>query len=135
MIQIAAEGDNEGEASGWIIVCMYSVPLRFPYSATCAPPPARANRQNHHHPFDAPQGPPGSSGSGQMQQQMMLQQQDGYLSSRAEALQNVEATIVELGSIFTQLAEMVGVFGVGLGFWVGGGGLAVALERCSAIES
>jgi syntaxin 5 len=42
-----------------------------------------------------------------MQQQMALQQTDGYLSSRAEALQNVEATIVELGSIFTQLAEMV----------------------------
>ncbi len=52
------------------------------------------------------QGPPGSGG--QMQQQMALQQQDGYMNSRAEALQNVEATIVELGSIFTQLAEMVG---------------------------
>ena len=29
------------------------------------------------------------------------------MSSRAEALQNVESTIVELGSIFTQLAEVV----------------------------
>ncbi|KAI8462512.1 MAG: t-SNARE [Monoraphidium minutum] len=52
-------------------------------------------------------GGQGPNGGGQQQQQMMLQQQDGYLSSRAEALHNVEATIVELGSIFTQLAEMV----------------------------
>jgi syntaxin 5 len=43
----------------------------------------------------------------QQQQQMMVQQQDTYMSSRAEALQNVEATILELGGIFTQLAEMV----------------------------
>ncbi len=43
-----------------------------------------------------------------MQQQQMVPQQDQYLSSRAEALQNVESTIVELGTIFTQLAEMVG---------------------------
>ena len=34
-------------------------------------------------------------------------QQDAYLASRAEALQNVERTIVELGTIFTQLATMV----------------------------
>ncbi|GBF92493.1 syntaxin-like [Raphidocelis subcapitata] len=51
--------------------------------------------------------PGGGGGGGAMQQQLALQQTDGYLSSRAEALQNVEATIVELGSIFTQLAEMV----------------------------
>eukprot|EP00877_Chromochloris_zofingiensis_P008633 jgi/Chrzof1/4022/Cz13g17160.t1 len=42
-----------------------------------------------------------------MMQQQQMQQQDSYLSSRAEALHNVEATIVELGGIFTQLAEMV----------------------------
>lgn len=54
-------------------------------------------------------GGQGGNTTGQQQQQLMLQapQQDGYLSSRAEALHNVEATIVELGSIFTQLAEMV----------------------------
>lgn len=53
-------------------------------------------------------GAPGSGGS-YLQQQLVLpqQQQDGYLSSRAEALHNVETTIVELGTIFTQLAEMV----------------------------
>jgi syntaxin 5 len=44
-----------------------------------------------------------------MQQQ--LAPQESYQSSRAEALHNVEATIVELGSIFTQLAEMVAAQG------------------------
>lgn len=34
-------------------------------------------------------------------------QESAYAASRAEALHNVETTIVELGSIFTQLAEMV----------------------------
>lgn len=33
--------------------------------------------------------------------------QDAYLASRAEALQNVEKTIAELGTIFQQLATMV----------------------------
>ncbi|KAK9810542.1 hypothetical protein WJX72_012432 [[Myrmecia] bisecta] len=41
------------------------------------------------------------------QQQQLLAPQDGYLTSRAEALQNVESTIVELGGIFQQLAQMV----------------------------
>jgi syntaxin 5 len=51
----------------------------------------------------------GPAGGSYLQQQLVLpqQQQDGYLSSRAEALHNVETTIVELGTIFTQLAEMV----------------------------
>lgn len=37
----------------------------------------------------------------------MAPQQDAYLTSRAEALQNVEKTILELGTIFQQLADMV----------------------------
>lgn len=41
------------------------------------------------------------------QQQQMVPLQDSYIQSRAEALQNVESTIMELGSIFTQLATMV----------------------------
>eukprot|EP00250_Pteridium_aquilinum_P000834 c11007_g2_i1 orf=454-1503(-) len=41
------------------------------------------------------------------QQQQMVPLQDSYMQSRAEALQNVESTIMELGSIFTQLATMV----------------------------
>ncbi|MCO5595028.1 hypothetical protein L7F22_049065 [Adiantum nelumboides] len=43
----------------------------------------------------------------QQQQQQMVPLQDSYMQSRAEALQNVESTIMELGSIFTQLATMV----------------------------
>ncbi|KAL0718839.1 hypothetical protein Bca4012_068162 [Brassica carinata] len=41
------------------------------------------------------------------QQQQMVPLQDTYMQSRAEALHNVESTIHELGSIFTQLATMV----------------------------
>ena len=47
-----------------------------------------------------------SQGAAQ-QQQLMVHQQDRYLNSRAEALQNVESTINELSTIFTQLAQMV----------------------------
>jgi syntaxin 5 len=48
---------------------------------------------------------------GQLLQQQLAPQESSYQSSRAEALHNVEATIVELGSIFTQLAEMVAAQG------------------------
>ncbi|KAI5081641.1 hypothetical protein GOP47_0001384 [Adiantum capillus-veneris] len=48
-----------------------------------------------------------SSFAMQQQQQQMVPLQDSYMQSRAEALQNVESTIMELGSIFTQLATMV----------------------------
>lgn len=44
-------------------------------------------------------------------QQQYAPQESSYSSSRAEALHNVETTIVELGSIFTQLAEMVAAQG------------------------
>jgi len=37
----------------------------------------------------------------------MVPLQDSYMQSRAEALQNVESTILELSNIFTQLATMV----------------------------
>ncbi|GAB4820550.1 hypothetical protein N2152v2_007596 [Parachlorella kessleri] len=44
----------------------------------------------------------------QSQQQLMLAApQDTYLASRAQALHQVESTIVELGTIFQQLAHMV----------------------------
>ena len=39
--------------------------------------------------------------------QLAAPQQDAYLASRAEALQQVERTIAELGGIFQQLATMV----------------------------
>ena len=41
---------------------------------------------------------------------MMQMQQHGdldYLNSRADAMQNIESTIVELGGIFQQLAHMI----------------------------
>lgn len=47
-----------------------------------------------------------SSPSTQMLQQM-VPQQESYTQNRADALQNVESTISELGGIFTQLATMV----------------------------
>lgn len=43
----------------------------------------------------------------QQQQQQMVPLQDSYMQSRAEALQNVESTIHELGGIFNQLATLV----------------------------
>lgn len=47
-----------------------------------------------------------SQKQGQMQQEL-VPAQDNYMRSRTEALQNVEATIVELGTIFQNLAIMV----------------------------
>ena len=55
----------------------------------------------------------GPSGQGifqnQQQDQALMQsnQQDAYLTSRQDALQDVESTIVELGNIFQQLSHMV----------------------------
>lgn len=44
----------------------------------------------------------------QRQQQMvMYDETDTYLQNRAETMQNIESTIVELGGIFQQLAHMV----------------------------
>jgi len=40
-------------------------------------------------------------------QAFMYDETDQYLSSRAETMQNIESTIVELGGIFQQLAHMV----------------------------
>lgn len=41
------------------------------------------------------------------QQAMIYDDTDNYLQSRAETMQNIESTIVELGGIFQQLAHMV----------------------------
>ncbi|XP_064403371.1 syntaxin-5-like [Halichondria panicea] len=43
----------------------------------------------------------------QHNQMQLLEQQDTYIQERAEAMDNIHSTIVELGSIFRQLAEMV----------------------------
>ncbi|XP_060531583.1 syntaxin-5 [Cylas formicarius] len=53
----------------------------------------------------------GSASTSQQPQQhmqaLMYDQTDDYLQSRAETMQNIESTIVELGGIFQQLAHMV----------------------------
>lgn len=43
----------------------------------------------------------------QSQGQIMYDQTEDYLQSRADTMQNIESTIVELGGIFQQLAHMV----------------------------
>jgi len=54
------------------------------------------NLENHYSPQQA-----------QQQQLLVYDETDQYLSSRAETMQNIESTIVELGGIFQQLAHMV----------------------------
>ena len=50
----------------------------------------------------------GSSDSVSQQQSMQLiEQQDSYITERAETMETIESTIVELGNIFQQLATMV----------------------------
>lgn len=41
------------------------------------------------------------------QQLQLIDEQDTYIQSRADTMQNIEQTIVELGGIFQQLAHMV----------------------------
>lgn len=43
----------------------------------------------------------------QQQQVMLYDESDQYVQERAETMQNIESTIVELGGIFQQLAHMV----------------------------
>lgn len=38
---------------------------------------------------------------------LLVSTQDSYIQSRADTMQNIESTIVELGTIFQQLAHMV----------------------------
>lgn len=52
------------------------------------------------------------NGGGTFQQQaqssmVMYDESDNYVQQRAETMQNIESTIVELGGIFQQLAHMV----------------------------
>jgi len=52
-------------------------------------------------------GIPMISASQQQQQQLMIHQQDQYIETRSTAIESIEQTIAELGSIFQQLAQMV----------------------------
>ncbi|RDB29629.1 Integral membrane protein sed5 [Hypsizygus marmoreus] len=49
----------------------------------------------------------GAGAQGAFMQMQMVEQQDTYLQSRSTAIESIEATIAELGQIFTQLANMV----------------------------
>lgn len=50
---------------------------------------------------------PGGAGGGDYMQMQMMEQQDGYMQQRSTAIESIESTISELGSIFSQLAHMV----------------------------
>ena len=43
----------------------------------------------------------------QHQTLQLVEQQDSYITERAETMETIESTIVELGNIFQQLATMV----------------------------
>ena len=45
--------------------------------------------------------------SSQHQTLQLVEQQDNYITERAETMETIESTIVELGNIFQQLATMV----------------------------
>lgn len=49
----------------------------------------------------------GKGGEGFMQMQMTQDNSDAYLQQRSTAIESIESTITELGSIFSQLATMV----------------------------
>lgn len=49
----------------------------------------------------------GARGNQLQNQMQIIDENDQYIESRAETMKNIESTIVELGSIFTQLAHMV----------------------------
>lgn len=48
-----------------------------------------------------------NSGQQHSQQMLLYDESDSYVQQRAETMQNIESTIVELGGIFQQLAHMV----------------------------
>ncbi|EDW39903.1 GL16332 [Drosophila persimilis] len=52
-------------------------------------------------------GPPARLQQQQQQQMAIYDESDNYVQQRAETMQNIESTIVELGGIFQQLAHMV----------------------------
>lgn len=86
-------------------------PLASTSRSSVSPPPwANGSTSSSHifNPRRQASGEPPASPSMQTQlQQQMVPLQDSYMQSRAEALQNVESTILELSNIFTQLATMV----------------------------
>lgn len=82
-----------------------------PASASSAPPPPWANGSPSSSQLFSRKQIDGESQpllqQQQQQQQQLVPLQDSYMQSRSEALQNVESTIHDLGSIFNQLATLV----------------------------
>ncbi|KAH9320919.1 hypothetical protein KI387_015558, partial [Taxus chinensis] len=86
-------------------------PIASPSTMSASPPPWANGSTSGSEIFNPRRqsiGEPSASPRTQTQlQQQMVPLQDTYMQSRAEALQNVESTILELSNIFTQLATMV----------------------------
>ncbi|WWC68246.1 uncharacterized protein I206_102169 [Kwoniella pini CBS 10737] len=57
--------------------------------------------------IDGDRGESGVSKGGDYQQMQLVEQQNDYIQSRSTAIESIESTIAELGSIFSQLAGMV----------------------------
>jgi len=55
----------------------------------------------------AEEGSGSENGGGAFMQMQLVEQQDTYIQSRSTAIESIESTIAELGTIFTQLANMV----------------------------
>ncbi|KAJ8083775.1 Integral membrane protein SED5 [Marasmius tenuissimus] len=55
----------------------------------------------------AEEGAGGSQNGSAFMQMQLMEQQDTYIQQRSTAIESIEATIGELGQIFTQLANMV----------------------------
>ncbi|KAG2232667.1 hypothetical protein INT48_006846 [Thamnidium elegans] len=75
-----------------------------------SPQPRRrvtANQQSTQDTYESPQSLGIPMISQQQQQQVMIEQQDQRIETRSNAMETVESTIAELGSIFQQLATMV----------------------------
>ncbi|XP_063699486.1 syntaxin-5 [Culicoides brevitarsis] len=85
---------------------------QFSQGGIASAPPTRAG--NSHQPsllmeseYDEGQTAENAPLIPRSQQMMMYDENDSYLQQRAETMQNIESTIVELGGIFQQLAHMV----------------------------
>lgn len=98
------------ECSILIVLFQVDIQQEQSYAApSYSPQPRRrvnANQQSTQDLYESPQslGIPMIS---QQQQQVMIEQQDQRIETRSNAMETVESTIAELGSIFQQLATMV----------------------------
>ncbi|GAA5801692.1 hypothetical protein HPULCUR_007143 [Helicostylum pulchrum] len=82
----------------------------FAAAPSYSPQPRRrvnANQQSTQEIYESPQSLGIPMISQQQQQQVMIEQQDQRIETRSNAMETVESTIAELGSIFQQLATMV----------------------------